>query len=700
MKAKHIILIFLVSWFAISSFANIIEGDVNGDGKVTVTDLVSVIGLLPKHGDDGLYEEPADLNHDNIVDLCDVQLLAHQILTASYDAGRQVTLAIDFDEDAVYVDNPDPAKIEVLCSEANGDVSVCVQDLPDLIITLSGNSSDGRLRLESDAACTLRLDNLSLFSSHAPAINIVSDKKVKVELAEGSVNVLKDAKQYAFSDATEEANGCLNSFGQLEFSGLGKLTVTGNSKHAICSKKSISFTSGSVEVVKAKTDAIHSSKSVYVNGGNLDLKGMSGDGIDTDNDFIMTGGCIGMTVPGEAAKGIKCSRLMEISAGEIKADVIGALKNKNGDLSYCTALKCDSCVHISGGTFCLTNSSPGGKCISADKIFRIDGGSFDMSMSGDGGEYVNAVGELDYYTSKCIAVDDSLFITRGEIHCCNSALGGKGIVAGHFMQVGQATDTDYEQGPKIIVETTDKCIIDNIDEDLRFGCPKAIKVNEYLNIYSGDIHVSTAGMGGEGIECNKEFYFYGGNLECNCYDDGINVGEKLVVLGGQIYANSLDNDGIDSNGSMYLQGGIVASVNQLYPDESLDTEQQQLYLQGATVFGIGSSMVKLNEQEECFYNTITPPSGGVGGLRLTNGKYLYVIKGEKLLMAMQNDCIAFRQFVTIALPELEEGDALIIAEGDRPTDAEVSLFDGKLMQNCNLGAYSRIATVTVRKIND
>ena len=577
---------------------------------------------------------------------------------------------------------------------------------PDCVISLNGVCNNGRLCIEADTCYTLRLNNVQLKSSHAPAINSITKQKVTLELTDGTQNVLSDSKDYIFTNPKEQASACLNIQGSLNITGSGTLLINGNSKHGIATGKGMKFQSGDIRVLSAPSDAIHADGSIQIDGADLIINGQKQDGLDAGKDvkisngtlsitttkkdvksikcgtsFTMTGGNLDMKIEGDASKGIKAKDNITISGGEITATANGNVIISNGDPSYCTIIKGDSCVYISGGRLSLINKGAGGKCISADKNINIIGGNMNLKTYGDGNEYINEANETDYYTSKCIAADDSLFIHRGNLNCLSTGIGGKGIVAEQYMEIGLPSDSYYYQGPKINIKTTNSSIVNDVEEDQRFGCPKAIKASEYLNIFSGDIQITTAGMGGEGVECGKEMYIYGGKLECNCFDDGINVGEKLEILGGQVYCNSIDNDGIDSNGSIYIKGGVIASINQQEPNESFDSEDRQFYVSGGIVIGIGSASVKMDQQEVLYYNTlfnVEPDKPARRGLRLTNGKYVYVMNGDKLLLSIKNDNLARRGFVTVTLPEFQENHSYSICQGDEPLSTEKDLFERRL----------------------
>jgi len=676
---RKVLLTFLAFIVSIGVNADgIVIGDVNNDGRMSIADITLFVNQLIEGESPSQYSQSADLNLDSRIDIADLNRLSN-IITRQSETNAD-TLYLYFHHDDVFILNPFLSdEVSVVVPRGSADVFVTGHSCFRLITSARGESANGRLYIDSDQEYVFNLQGLILTSQNAPAFNSVSDKKVKVELANNTENSFTDAQRYSLPEG-ETASGCFNSMGQLTFMGNGCIQVTGNNKHAIYCKKSINIDGGTILVGQAKSDALHSGKHITINGGKLNLKGMDGDAIDLDDNFTMTSGSLTMDIKGEASKGVKCGGNMTISGGAIIATASGAMKNKNGDLSYCINLKCDSCAVVKGGEFNLTNSSPGGKCLSVGKNLTIEGGTFTLETSGDGAEYTNAQGQTDYYTSKCVVVDDSLKLHRGALQCLSTGIGGKGIVTEKYMEIGDSADKSIEQGPEITVNTTGTSIVNDVDEDQRYGCPKAVKVNQILKIYSGDIHCNTSGVGGEGIECNKEMYVYGGNIECDCFDDGINVGGKLDIYGGSLYCNSIDNDGIDSNGKITITGGIVVALNQGQNNESFDSENYSLYIYGGTVFGVGRQRVHLQECTYPCYNTIGRYSAGAGGesdITIEKDKYIYVMHGDSLLMALNSTVDTAKGFITISDEQLIANDSYQVLLGDRPMSPVKSYFNSK-----------------------
>lgn len=429
------------------------------------------------------------------------------------------TLYIIYNSDNVDVYNPRIDLIDIDVEEGSSNVKVTSTGLPNLVISATGSCDDGSLAVSADTTYTLLLNNLSIRSSKGPAFYSETSQKMKVLLAEGTDNRFEDSPSY--SQECKDINGCFCSMGRLDFIGAGNLYVTGYKKHAIYSKKAIRFKEGNISVESAPSDAVHSGKYVTVDGANLNLQGMEQDGIDADEyveiidgsvcisvqtddtkaikcgeDFIMSGGTLSMNLHGDITKGIKAKRNIAIEGGMINGEASGNVMLDGGSPSYCIFVKSDNNCVISGGTINLIHNGISGKCISCDNDLYIEGGTLNLETHGDGGKYVNAEGEDDFYTAKCIDTKDSLIIEGGEIKCVSTGIGGKGIVSDNFAIIGNPLDVENQSLPKINVETTNTCIVNNVDEDKRFGCPKAIKIANTLDIFGGEIYCSTHGMGG------------------------------------------------------------------------------------------------------------------------------------------------------------------------------------------------------------
>ena len=610
------------------------------------------------------------------------------------------TLLIVFGSEHVKVNNPNVRAFRIRADKTK--VTINAHTKNPFVCRISGTCPNGQLVMDADTTCTLVLDNLQLASGQSAAICLPQKQKVILELPEGTHSILKDAEER--TDTSDVSIGCLYARGTIDFIGRGTLDVTGQYRHAIASGKNISIEGPHIAILDVMKNGIHCDK------------------------FTLKDGQIDLTLNQDVSKGIKTKKELNVKGGKIYGEAYGNVEIKDGDVSYCTLLKSDGTMDISDGSLSLRHYGKGGRCISVDSTMVIKGGTLELETYGDGDRYLTEQGDTAYYTPKCMTADDSVFIERGTITCLSTGLGGKGIVAGRYLSIGNEenirpgefairprTDGDLksptlysgianpaEQGlPVIRIETKGECIKNDENEDERAGCPKGIKADEELHIYSGDISVTTAGMGGEGVECNGAMYIHGGTLECNTYDDGINVGRSIEISGGAVYCNSVDNDGIDSNGSIIISGGIVAAVNQSKPNECLDAEMGHIHFTGGTFFGLGSGAVDVAESSIPCYSTpfIMSEDGETSrGFILNQGKYVCLQEGNSVIMAIRNDNRAFRTFVTIASQVLSDEKSYILSEDDCPIDVQQALFGNRWVSGGKTNNSSVITTIKTKTI--
>ncbi len=171
---------------------------------------------------------------------------------------------------------------------------------------LTGNLSNGQLRVRvaDTERVTLIFNNFTASSSTTAPLYLVEADKVVIELAEGSVNRLTDAKTYQFSDPTQtKPNACLYAGCDLKIKGKGTLTVEGNYNNGIGCKKDLEITNGQITVT-APNNIVKGNNSVTVSGGKLTLSGGE-DAIKSDEELKQGKGYI--LIAEDAVIDITCS---------------------------------------------------------------------------------------------------------------------------------------------------------------------------------------------------------------------------------------------------------------------------------------------------------------------------------------------------------------------------------------------------------
>ena len=117
---------------------------------------------------------------------------------------------------------------------------------------------------------------------------------------------------------------------------------------------------------------------------------------------------------------------------------------------------------------------------------------------------------------------------------------------------------------------------------------KGIKAEGDLTIRGGNITVTTGSVSNsEAIESKRKFIVYGGTIKATAYDDAINAAE-MIINGGEIFALSMNNDGLDSNGPVTISGGLVITAAARGGMEGgIDCDRYPMSIKGGTVLSFG-----------------------------------------------------------------------------------------------------------------
>ena len=416
---------------------------------------------------------------------------------------------------------------------------------------LSGSSSDGNFKVYSEKKFKLTLNGVTLTNTSGAAINIQSGKRVFVVVADGTTNTLTDSSSYTTTDGEDE-KACFFSEGQLIFSGGGKLYVTGNYKHAIASDDYIRLRSGvDIEVLGAVSDGLHANDYVIIGGGSLIID-CANDAIQAEAEGIdIRGGYIEITTSDEKGMGLK-------------ADDDG---NATGDMT------------ISGGVIRIQTSGSASKGIKVDDNLTITGGKLLLITTGAA---IYDSDDKDISSSAGINCDGDVVISGAEISCKSSGTAGKGIsVEGTLTITGSTVN---------VITTGKQYTYGSLDSSA-----KGIKAEGNLTVNSGTINVmATGGEGSEGMESKSTLTINDGDVSIYTYDDCINVGTStttkgIVINGGNIYCYSSANDGIDSNGTLKIAGGLIVASGTTSIEEGIDCDNSNFAMTGGTVISVGGS---------------------------------------------------------------------------------------------------------------
>ena len=391
------------------------------------------------------------------------------------------------------------------------------------------------------------------------------------------------------------------------------MNVTGNDCKGLKGDNNIVISGGTINLQMAGqgSNGISSDTDITISGNaDITIVSSSYDGkcFKSDGTFHMTGGSIDLTHSGDISKGIKTVGQISITGGTIDitssgSTVLESVNNQNVP-AYCSAIKCDTDIIITGGTFTITlpTSNHGGKGISADGNITIDGGTFTITTQGNGASYTVSGSTKDAYTSACLRSDGNMSILSGSLTLSSSGTGGKGINVGDdshttsTLTLGTAGASNdlltlnvTTSGERITVSSGGGGPWGGGD----YANPKGVKSRGNLTINSGNITVhctQTQNEGGECIESKATLTINGGNIEAySVKDDAVNAAQNLTINGGTYYAHSDNNDGTDSNGTLILNGGLNISNGARQPEEGFDCDNNQFKITGGTSIGTGGA---------------------------------------------------------------------------------------------------------------
>ena len=526
----------------------------------------------------------------------------------------------------------------VSVSSNQADVAVS-SSKSNVIYSLSGTTSNGSISFISSKDFDLILDNANLSNTSKAVIDIASETNATIEL--NGISTLSDG-----SNGAQKAAIC--SAGDLTFTkGDGTLNINGNTKHGIFAEgnlivsggkiiindaqsdglhiDSFTQTNGEISILHSGSDGIDSSTDINIFGGSISINSTGDDtkGLNASETVSISGGTVGITSSGYDSKAIKCDDLVSISGGSIEinhsGDISKGIKSaylnvSGGEItitasgktvveqeenhevpSYCSAIKIDTEINITGGNFNinLPSSNDGGKAISCDGNAIISGGTFELETHGDGASYTVSGNTKDAYTSSCIKCDGNLEIIAGSFNCTSTGNGGKGINADGSITIGHADAPDRDL--IINVSTSGEPVTISSGGGGPWGGgdyanPKALKCDGDMTINSGTIIINCTqnNEGGECIESKAQMTINGGNIEAySKSDDVINAALNLTINGGTIYCHSDNNDAIDSNGTLFINGGLTIANGARQPECGFDCDNNQFKITGGIVCGTG-----------------------------------------------------------------------------------------------------------------
>jgi len=367
---------------------------------------------------------------------------------------------------------------------------------------------------------------------------------------------------------------------------------------------------------------------------NISGKGAVVNGSDV---IILTGGIY--TVSGTLADG----SIIVNTEEKVKIKLNGATIN-NSDGAAISILNADKAFitivegtdnYISDGTVYAENEEAKGAIFSNDTLEIKGKGNLTVT-----GNYKHG-----------IVSDDDIIIKNGNITVSSVKDGFHAnddiTVNGGNITVLKAVDAFESEGTFSMNDGTLNLAADD----------DGISAAGDVTINGGNIYISKCE---EGVESKTNLTINGGKIEVTANDDGLNAGTSIEINDGYIYTTVSRGDGIDSNGTITINGGVVLGYGSNEPEGGLDCDDNKFLINGGIVIGTGginSSPDSSSAQNSVSFGNIAN-AGSIVRIEC-DGEEVITFKVEKTASSILLSC-----------PKLETGKKYTVYTAGAVTEAE------------------------------
>ena len=493
--------------------------------------------------------------------------------------------------------------------------AVTVKESEDLVkITkegtyiVTGKHSGITVDAPDTAKIKIVLKNAEIISSDGPAIYIKEADKVFLTAYKDTLNKVSDGTAYSSDYTSVNADGAIFSKADLTVNGEGTLKVSGNYKCSIVSKDDLvicglTLTVDSVGCAIEGKDCIKASGAkITVNAGGDGIKSTNSE--DTNRGFVyIENGSYNITAQND---GIQAETVLKISDGDFNIKTGGGSTNASTD-------KGGGWGMWGGST--STEAADSAKALKATSRITVNGGKFNIDSSDDS-VHSNSDAEINA---------GSLDISSGDdgIHADDEL-----IINGGTISVKKSYEGLEATGIKITGGTIDVTASD-----------------DGLNAAGGNDSSAMGGRPGE-----------------NSFNS--NSKATISISGGYVLVNA-EGDGIDSNGSVTVSGGVVLVSGPTNSGNGAFDYDSTAEITGGTAILCGSSGMAQgfsdsSSQPSFLYNLDSSVSAGTG-IAVTDSDGNVI---ASFLPSKQYNCIV------ISTPGLKVGETynLLIGGGVSGSD--------------------------------
>ena len=535
-------------------------------------------------------------------------------------------ISIELDEDDINTswNESECTKIELTQTSANINGSGAAVENNKVTITeagtyvLSGTLTDGCIDVNVSGKGTVRLilNGVNITSGTTAPFIVEDAKKVVVTLADGTTNTFTDSTRVAADD--EDYSAAVYSKADLTFNGNGTLNINAGYRNGIKSTDDLKIVSGTYNIT-SNEDGIVGKDLLAVKAGIFNItSGQDGmkstyDKDDTKGNIIIDEGIFNITA---STDGIQSEHILRINGGEFNIKTGNGYQastkssnsqpgNMGGNTTTTTqtqdedsmkGLKAGTIIKVTGGTYIIDSQDD---AIHTNGDMYIDNGKFTINTGDDAfhadTQLVINGGTIDVQNSYEGIESLEIIINGGDI---NVTASDDGINASG----GSSDSTDTQQ--QGMSDNNRPGNMDNNDSNMNLGQPGVMMDgNQSDNGTMGgnsnnmgqpqgtpDGNQSDNGMMGgngnnmgqlQGMPDNNQ----SGNMGGFGNSDSI---ATMTINGGDLFVNA-SGDGLDANGSIYINGGTVIICGPTSDGDTAIDFDSACEIKGGTVMAFGSS---------------------------------------------------------------------------------------------------------------
>lgn len=478
-------------------------------------------------------------------------------------------LDYDYDEAEVVAITLNGDNISCKSSDVNIDGStITIQKAGTYL--LSGTLTAGNIIVDSDDKENVRLifNGVEISNSTTTPLYIKNAEKTIVTLVDGTENTLSDGENYILDDENNnEPNGTIFSKDDLVINGLGSLTINANYNHGIQSKNLLKIISGNIDII-SNGDSIIGKDGVIVKEAVINIESQE-DGIKATK-VEENKGYIYLDNPEITIKakkdGIQAVTCLYVKDGKYNIETGETNENSQSNSDTSTdysrkGMKAGVDITIENGEYTIDSEDDG---IHSNNSITVNAGTVNIASKDDG---VHADTELTINNGD-IKVSESdegleakyITINDGNIDITSS---DDGINASS----GLSTILDSGNAPGA-GNRPEMPANENGEEDANAGNRPEMPANENSeNILGNNGRMMPGGdQGGFDESDGSELVINGGIVHVNAGGDGIDSNGTITINGGEIYVDGPTSGGdgaLDYADTCEINGGILVAAGSI-----------------------------------------------------------------------------------------------------------------------------------------